>query len=85
MELLLTSPDSKSISEQNHEADSFETSGLLNSNYQSIVKLTHSSSSVNSLFRLKQGIKIHGFQFATSTEVLLKLAIFTAVILFIFN
>ena len=85
MELLLTSSDSKSMSIGNLQDDSFVPGGLLNSKYQSIVKLTHKTSSANSLYRMKQRIKTNGFHFGTSAEVLLKLAIFSAVILSIFS
>lgn len=85
MELLLTASDSKSVSGQNHEVDSFKPGGLLNSNYQTIVKLAHNSSSENSLYRMKLRSKIDGFQLGSNVEVLLKVSIFTVVILSIFN
>jgi hypothetical protein len=85
MELLLTTFDSNSVSDQNHEVDSFDPGGLLNSNYQSTVKITRETTSKDSLYAMKQSIKIKRFQLVSSVETLLKLTIFTAVILSIFN
>ncbi len=85
MELLLNSSVPKAGSGKNHEIDSFEPGGILKSKYQTIVELTHNASSANSLYRLKQGIKTQRYHLVSSAETLLKLSIFTAVILSIFN
>lgn len=84
MELLLAVSDSKPIVSENH-LNSFKPGGVLNSEYQSIVKLTQDMSSATSLYRIKQSIKTKRYYLVSNAETLLKLTVFAAVILSVFN
>ena len=79
MELVLTNPRTSSINKST--TPTFESHGIMNSNYQNVVKCTFEKTSSTSVFVKRQQIKCSRFRLASNIEALLKFSIFTAVIL----
>ncbi|MCK7590202.1 hypothetical protein M0G43_06435 [Subsaxibacter sp. CAU 1640] len=66
---------------KNTDFEISEPQGLLNSNYQSLVKTAHKNASTSSVFSRRQRVKAQRFRLATYTEALLKFSICTAILL----
>jgi hypothetical protein len=85
MELLLTSKASNSLTHYENDIVITDPKGLLNSNYQNVVESTLRINSSTSIFGIRQQMKVKRFQMVSNAETLLKLSIFTIVILMMFN
>lgn len=85
MELVLKSKPFTTSSVEKNQSIPKETHGLLNSNYQNVVKETIKTTSTDSIFSKKRSINCARFDLVSSVEILLKLSIFTAVILSMFH
>ena len=77
----------------NHELESLPeptvvshntTTGLLNSNYKSIVKHNYSASTTKSVFGIRQHIKSSQFNSINHTAAILKLSVFVIALIAIF-
>lgn len=85
MELILNSKPFTPARVEKNQPILKETHGLLNSNYQNVVKETIKTRSTDSIFNKKRSINCARFDLVSSVEILLKLSIFTAVILGVFH
>lgn len=81
MELQVTSEDFDPFP----KADVFRPLGLLNSNYQRIVKKNYSDTTSHSVFGIRQRLKHAQYKFTSGVAVFLKVLTFATVIVAIFS
>ncbi|WP_341216711.1 hypothetical protein [uncultured Wocania sp.] len=83
MELVLKvedlEPESKVIENQ------VNSEGLLNSNYKKLVRKNLNNTTSQSLFGIRQRLKICQYQFTSSIETILKVSAFTVIFITIFS
>jgi hypothetical protein len=84
MELVLTTEDLQSLPKQQEDLI-IEPSGFLNSEYKSVVNENLNNISAKSIFGIKQRIKSSQYQFTSSIETVLKVSVFTIIIMNIFS
>lgn len=85
MELTLSTEDLEPLPEPRVLKNNIKRGGLLNSNYQSIVRKNFSNTTPNSVFGIKQRLKKTQYKFTSSIEVLLKVTVFSTFILAFFS
>ncbi|AXT20876.1 hypothetical protein D7030_11055 [Flavobacteriaceae bacterium AU392] len=83
MELVLTAQEIEPLPRQKKVAFEFKNEGLLNSNYKQGITGNFFNSSPKSIFGTKQSIKSKRYQITSSIETILKLSVFTTVLLII--
>ena len=66
------------------EVKHFTTNGLLNSNYQSVVKHNFSTSTTSSIFGIRQRLKSTQLNMVNHTAVILKLSVFAIFLIALF-
>ena len=62
----------------------FTTQGLLNSNYQSVVKHNFSKSTKKSIFGIRQRLKASQYNMVNHSAIVLKLSVFAIALIAIF-
>ena len=85
MELALTTEDLEPLPEPRVLENYIKPDGLLNSNYQSIVKKNFSNTTSHSVFGIRQRLKRTQYKFTSSIEVLLKVSAFATFIIAFFS
>lgn len=85
MELTLTTEDLEPLPEPKALKNYYKLEGLLNSNYQSIVKNNFSNTTSHSIFGIRQRIKKTKYKLTSSIEVLLKVSVFATFIITFFS
>jgi len=84
MELVLTTQEFESLPEPIGLSEITKPEGILNSNYQQIVRSNYNTTTTSSIFGIRQSIKRRRYQMAPSIDTILKLSIFTIVLAAIF-
>ncbi len=85
MELALTTEDLEPLPEPRVLESYIKPEGLLNSNYQSIVRKNFSNTSSRSVFGIRQRLKGTQHKLTSSIEVLLKVSAFATFIIAFFS
>ena len=84
MELLLTEQDLEPLPEPKEFVQHVKPEGILNSNYKKLTKnLSHMTS--QSLFGIRQRLKSSQYRFTSGAETILKVSVFTTIIITIFS
>jgi len=76
MELVLTQVDIEPLPKQEREAFTFNSEGLLTSNYKEEIQDNFFHSNPTSVFGIKQSIKSKQYQYTPSIDAILKLSVF---------
>jgi len=84
MELALTIEDLESLPKQ-QEDFIVKPLGFLNSKYKNIVNESLNNASSNSIYGIRQCIKSSQYQFTSAIETVLKVSVFTVLIMMIFS
>ncbi|MDO5979869.1 hypothetical protein [Flavivirga spongiicola] len=85
MELLSTEQDLEPLPESNAYIQHVKPEGILNSNYKKLVRKNLKNITSQSLFGIKQRLKSSQCGFTSSAETLLKVSVFTTIIIAIFS
>ncbi len=88
MELALTLQDLEPLPIRKHrikETIHLESKGILNSNYQNIVRKNYIDLETSSLFSIRQRIKSRQYQITSGIDTILKLSVFVTVFILIFS
>ncbi len=85
MELVLTTEDLEPLPEPGRYKNHCKPEGILNSNYQSIVKKNFSTTVPYSVFGIRQRLKRTQYKFTSGIEVLLKVSTFATFMIAIFS
>jgi len=88
MELALTLQDLEPLPIRKHrikETINLESQGILNSNYQNIVRKNYIDLETSSLFSIRQRIKSRQYQITSGIDTILKLSVFVTVFILIFS
>jgi hypothetical protein len=84
MELVLKSQEFESLPEPIGFTEYNTSEGLLNSNYQNVVKSNLNNIEANSVFGVKQRIKSYHYKTTSSIETVLKVSVFMILYFVIF-
>ena len=84
MELVLSTKNFKHLSSQKEDLF-YEPSGFLTSQYKRVVKTNYKANKASSIFGIKQRLNSKSFATSCAAETTLKLSLFLASILLIFN
>ena len=84
MELVLSSENVEPLPRQKVDLI-IKPSNFLNSSYKNIVKKNYTKQNSSSIFGIRQSVKSHIFNSSSTTETTLKLSLFLAIVLLIFN
>ncbi|WP_298239287.1 hypothetical protein [uncultured Algibacter sp.] len=84
MELVLSSENVEPLPSQKEDLI-VKPSNFLNSSYKNIVKQNYTKQNSASVFGIRQRVKSHLFSSPTAAETTLKLSLFLALILLVFN
>lgn len=82
MQLVLNPKQVNTLRRITKEEQPIEFGGILNSTYKSSIK--NSSKNKSSLNNLKKRVSLYKFRYSTKLEAILKVSIFTAVIIGVF-
>ncbi|GAA3609555.1 hypothetical protein Q4Q39_17065 [Flavivirga amylovorans] len=85
MELLLTEQDLEPLPEPKNFIAHTKPEGILNSNYKKLARKNLGHITSQSLFGIKQRLKYSKYRFTSATETLLKVSVFTGIIITIFS
>jgi len=85
MDLVLTTQDIELLPEPRREIIINSSQGLLNSNYQKIVRENYNRLNTRSVFGVKQYVKSEQYQFTSGIETVLKLSVFATIFTVIFS
>ena len=85
MELILTTEDLELLPEPRVFTKLPRPEGILNSNYKSIAKQNLNNTNLQSIFGIRQRVKSRQYQFTSSISTVLKVSLFTVIILSIFS
>ncbi len=84
MELVLTSLDTDPLPEPRIESENSFPKGLLNSNYQNIVRSNFKKRNSRSVFSIKQRIKNGRFHSINGIETIVKVSVFLLIMFITF-
>jgi hypothetical protein len=84
MELVLTSLDIDPLPKPRKEAYDSLPEGILNSNYQSIVRNNFKNLNSHSVFSVKQRIKSNRFHSVNIIETIVKVSVFILLLILVF-
>lgn len=85
MELTVSVEDLEPLPEPKELENYVKPEGLLNSNYQSIVRKNFNNTIPHSVFGIRQRLKKTQYKFTSSIEVLLKVSAFATFIIAFFS
>ena len=85
MELVLSTEDLEPLPKPRVIENYIKPEGLLNSNYQRIVRKNFSNTTSHSVFGIRQRLKKTQYKFTSGIEVLLKISAFATFIIAIFS